>query len=50
MCAKSSLFNILNQDTHPKHKRYYPFDNKGNIDGWKAIVETQVNDAGTKKM
>jgi hypothetical protein len=46
----NKISNINNQDTHPKHKRYYPFDNRGNIDEWKAIVETQVIDAGTKKM
>lgn len=34
----------------PKHKRYYPSDSKGVIDEWKAIVDSQVKDAGTKKM
>jgi hypothetical protein len=34
----------------PKYKRYYPADSKGVIDEWKAIVDSQVEDAGTKKM
>ena len=32
-----------------KHKRYYPADKKGQIDEWKAIVDTQVEDANIKR-
>jgi hypothetical protein len=35
--------------TLKKHKRYYPSDQKGQIDEWKAIVDTQVEDARIKK-
>ena len=35
--------------TLKKPRRYYPSDQKGQIDEWKAIVDTQVEDARIKK-